>query len=570
MTSYSFIKKYIFSMDHKVIGKQYLITSFVMALIGGLLALYIRLQLGWPKVNFGFMTALFPSGFENGILKPEFYIGLVTIHGTIMVFFFLSLALISGFGNYIVPLQIGARDMASPFLNMLSYWVVVPSCLLMLISLYVEGGPAASGWTAYPPLSAVKSAISGSRTGQTLWLISMALFIISFTLGGLNFITTVLAFRSKGLYFSRLPLFCWAIFLVSIIGLLSFPPLTAGAIMLLFDRHFQTSFFLPEKLYIGGKLISSSAGGSPLLWQHLFWFLGHPEVYVLMLPSLALAGDIISVFAKKRIFGYNIIYGCFIIITVLSFIVWGHHMYTSGMNPFLGKFFAITTLLISIPSGVIVFCILATLYKSNITLTTPMLFALAIISLFIVGGLGGLYLASTPTDIFFHDTYFVVGHFHLIMAGAAIFGIFAGTYYWFPKMFGKYMNETLGKIHFYFTFIPYYLTFLPMQYLGMKGMLRRVYDPTTYEYIKPFQSLNIFISIFAIVLISAQLLFAFNFFWSIKYGRKAPANAWNANTLEWQTESPPPEHNWEKLPLVYRDPYDYSPQTRTGIPQTTP
>lgn len=539
----SFLKRNIFSMDHKVIGKQYLITSFFMALIGGLLALYIRLQLGWPKINFRIMGNLFPGGFENGVLKPDFYIGLVTIHGTIMVFFFLSLALISGFGNYIIPLQIGARDMASPLLNMLSYWIIIPSCLLMLISLYVEGGPAASGWTAYPPLSAVKSAISGSGAGQTIWLISMALFIVSFTLGGLNFVTTILAFRTKGLHFSRLPLFCWAIFLVSIIGLLSFPPLTAGAIMLLFDRHFQTSFFLPEKLYIGGKLISSVGGGSPLLWQHLFWFLGHPEVYVLMLPSLALAVDIISVFAKKRVFGYNIIYGSFIIITALSFIVWGHHMYTSGMNPFLGKFFAVTTLLISIPSGIIVFCILATLYKSNITLTTPMLFALAIISLFIAGGLGGLYLAATPTDIFFHDTYFVVGHFHLIMAGAAIFGIFAGTYYWFPKMFRKYMNETLGKIHFYCTFIPYYLTFLPMQYLGIKGMLRRVYDPTTYEYTKPFQSINTFISISAIILISAQLLFVFNFFWGIKYGKKAPANAWNANTLEWQTDLPPPNHH---------------------------
>ena len=556
----SFIRKYIFSMDHKVIGIQYFITAMVMGVIAGLLAMLIRMQLGWPGAEHSLLAKILPAGFSPQVatMRPEFYAMLFTMHGTLMVFFVLSTAPVSGFGNFLIPLQIGARDMAFPFLNMLSYWTFLTGCIIILSSFFVTGGAAAAGWTAYPPLSALREAIPGSMLGQTLWIIGMVFFIASFTMGGLNFVTTILNLRTRGLKFSRLPMMMWVMFCVGIVGLLSFPALTAAAIMLLFDRHFGTSFFLPSGIVLSNHHMPNQ-GGSPLLWQHLFWFLGHPEVYILMLPAMGITSDVITVFARKPLFGYKAMVGATIAISTLSFLVWGHHMFVSGMNPYLGMAFAVFTLLIAVPSAVKVFNWLATLWRANIHFTTPMLFALGVVSLFISGGLSGIWLGQQPIDIQVHDTYFVVGHFHLIMAGAALFGVFAGTYFWFPKMFGRMMNETLGKIHFWLTIVTYYLTFFPMYYLGLHGHMRRIYDPTQYSFLKPLQGWNHLISLSAFVLGAAQFIFFFNFFWSLFKGKKAGPNPWKANTLEWTTTSPAPHGNWEgDLPVVYRWPYDYS------------
>ena len=559
-----FIWRYIFSYDHKVIGIQYYFTALFMGLVAGLLAMLVRLNLAWPGEQWSFLSGIFPGGF----ISPEGYIALFTMHGTLMVFFFLSLAPVSGFGNFLIPLQIGARDMAFPFLNMLSYWTIVPGCLIMLSSFFVKGGAAASGWTAYPPLSAVEEAIPGSGLGQTLWIIGMVFFIASFTMGGLNFTTTILNLRAKGMSMMRLPLTIWALFLVSILGLLAFPALTAGAIMLLFDRHLGTSFFLPTGLYVGDTLLSN-VGGTPLLWQHLFWFMGHPEVYILMLPAMGFTSDIIANFSRKPIFSYRIMVLAMMAIGVLSFMVWGHHMFVSGMSPYLGMAFSVSTIIIAIPSAIKVFNWLATLWGARIRLATPMLFALGILSLFIVGGLSGIFLASPATDIPLHDTYFVVAHFHFIMAGASLFGLFAATYYWFPKMFGRMMNETLGRAHFWLTFIAYYTTFFPMHFLGMGGMVRRIYDPTVYEYLQPMQSVNIFMTMSAFVLGASQLIFVVNLFWSLARGKRATENPWEANTLEWTTASPPPHGNWgDRDPSVHRWPYDYSFRGRDFVPQT--
>ncbi len=555
----SFLRRYIFSLDHKVIGIQYYLTALFMMLVAGLLAMLIRIQLAWPQAAQPWLHKILPGLYDpNGIMRPEYYPMLFTMHGTLMVFFVMSTAPVSGFGNFLIPLQIGARDMAFPFLNMMSYWTFFVGCLVMLASFFVAGGAAAAGWTAYPPLSALREAIPGSQWGQTLWIVGMVFFIASFTMGGLNFVTTILNLRTRGMSMFRLPLTIWAMFCVAVLGLLSFPALTAGAIMLLFDRHFGTSFFVPSGIVIADKL-TSHQGGSPLLWQHLFWFLGHPEVYILMLPAMGFASDIISVFARKPIFSYRAMVYAILAISTLSFLVWGHHMFVSGMSPYLGMAFAIFTLLIAVPSAVKVFNWLATLWRAKIHFTTPMLFALGIVSLFISGGLSGIWLGQAPIDIQVHDTYFVVAHFHLIMAGAALFGVFAATYYWFPKMFGRMMNETLGKLHFWLTFVTYYLTFFPMHFLGLRGMMRRIYDPTQYDLFKPLQPINELISISAFVLGAAQLIFVFNFVWSIFRGKKADRNPWRANTLEWTTESPAPHGNWRgPLPVVYRGPYEYS------------
>jgi cytochrome c oxidase subunit 1 len=567
-----FWRRYIFSLDHKVIGKQYLFTSFIVGALAGVLAMMIRLNLAWPEHPWPFLAKIFPHGFDSDVMKPEFYAALFTMHGTLMVFFFLSTALMGGFGNFLIPLQIGAQDMAFPFLNMLSYWTFVPGVLIMFASFFLKNGPAEAGWTSYPPLSAVQTAIPGSDMGQTFWIIGMAFFIASFTMGGLNFVTTILNMRVKGMTMMRLPLTTWAIFMVAILGILAFPALTAAVIMLLLDRHFGTSFYLPAGLYISGQVLPNK-GGNPLLWQHLFWFLGHPEVYILMLPSMGFASDILSTFCRKPIFGYPAMVGAIFAIGALSFFVWGHHMFVSGMNPYLGMFFTINTMIIALPSAVKTFNWLATLWGAKIRPASPFLFAVGIVSLFITGGLSGIFLGMAAPDIQLHDTYFVISHFHFVMAGAALFGIFGGTIYWFPKMFGRMMNETLAKIHFWLTFITYYCTFYPMMYLGLHGMMRRLYDPMQYPWLKPLQPINVFISISAFLLGASQLIFVFNFFWSMFFGPKASNNPWNANGMEWTTSSPPPAENWDgPVPEVHRWPYDYSypGAPKDYLPQTVP
>ncbi len=568
----SFISKYIFSFDHKMIGKQYFTLAMIMGFIGGILAVLIRLQLGFPSKPWPFLENLFPVGMASGIMTPEFYVSLFTMHGTIMVFFLLSLLPVSGFGNFLIPLQIGARDMAFPFLNMLSFWTVVPGAIIILISFFVEGGAAASGWTAYPPLSAIRSAIPGSGAGQTLWLIGMIFFVASFTMGGLNFVVTILNLRTKGLRMMRMPLTTWAQFVVGILGLLSFPALAAGAILLTFDRSLGTSFFLPAGIFIGDTLMPHE-GGTPLLWQHLFWFLGHPEVYIIMLPAMGFTSDVLATFCRRPIFGYRSMVYAIMAIGTLSFLVWGHHMFVSGMSPFLGSLFVVTTLAIAVPSAVKAFNWLFTIAKAKIRFTTAALFALAVVSLFVTGGLTGIFLGTNATDIQLHDTYFVVGHFHFIMAGAGLFGAFAAVYFWYPKMFGRKLNERIGKIHFWITFLAYYAVFFPMHYLGVAGMMRRIYDPNVYEYLQPLQPVNLFITISAFVLFAGQLLFLWNYFSSMRRGAPATGNPWDAAGLEWSTPAKPGHGNWEgDIPEVHRWPYDYSrpDRKRDFIPQWEP
>ncbi len=531
------LARYVFSLDHRVIGLQYLMTAMGLALVGGLLALLVRIQIAWPDHDFGFVARMLPQGFDEGIMKPEFYAALFTMHGTIMIFFVLSAALIGGFGNFLIPLQVGARDMAFPRLNALSYWIYALSSVVILSSFFAPSGAAASGWTAYPPLSVLKGAIPGSNLGQDLWLVAMALFIVSFTLGGLNFLATILALRRPDLSLMDLPLFTWSMLFVATLGLLAFPSLTAASLMLLLDRHAGTSFFMPMGLVLSGEVVPGG-GGSPLLWQHLFWFLGHPEVYILMLPSLGLTSDLFSVFTGRRVFGYRSMVYAMAFISGMSFLVWGHHMFVSGMSPFLGSAFAVTTTLIAVPSGVKVFNWMATLWNRPLRLSTPMLWALGIFSLFVTGGLSGIWLGQTQIDIQLHDTAFVVGHFHIIMAGAALFGVFAGVHYWFPLFFGRLMDERLGRAHFFLTFVFYYATFFPMHLAGLRGQVRRVYDPYQYEYLKPLASMNAFITWAAVLLAVTQLLFFFNFFRSLRAGTRAGSNPWGAGTLEWSEPGP--------------------------------
>jgi len=555
-THQGFLRRYVFSTDHKVIGIQYIATGFAMALIGGLLAMLIRLQLGWPGRSWPLLEKLFPQGMLGGIMAPEFYLALVTMHGTIMVFFFISYVLVSGFGNYLVPLQIGARDMAFPFLNMLSYWIGLVAALVALGSFWAEGGAAAAGWTAYPPLSAVASAVPGSQLGQTLWLLSMALFIASFTMSGLNIIATVLCLRAPGMSFGRVPLTTWSYFVSAVIGVLAFPPLTAAAVMLLLDRHLGTSFFLPSGLVVAGEHLTNQ-GGTPLLWQHLFWFLGHPEVYVLILPALGIVFDVLAPFTRKPIFGYRITTLCYLAIAGLSLIVWGHHMFVSGMSPFSGEYFSLVTLLITIPSAIIGVNMLGSVFGGALRLTTPMLFALGLIAFFGVGGFGGLFLGNATADIQLHDTYFVVGHFHFMIGGVTLLATFAAVYFWFPKMFGRRLNEPLGKLHFWFTVVPFYTVFLSQHFVGLAGMPRRYYAFIDYQFLEPVRHWNLIITMAAFTLGAAQLLFAGNVAWSLARRRTAEANPWRAATLEWTAASPPPHGNFVEPPVVYRWPYEY-------------
>ncbi len=554
----TFVTKYIFSQDHKMISKQYLITGLFMGFIGIAMSLLFRLQLAWPDHKFTAYEIFLGKWGQDGVMDPNVYLALVTIHGTIMVFFVLTAGLSGTFSNLLIPLQIGARDMASGFLNMISYWLFFLSSIIMVISLFVEAGPANAGWTIYPPLSALPQAIPGSGAGMTLWLVSMAIFIASSLLGSLNYIVTVLNLRTKGMSMTRLPLTVWSFLLTAIIGVVSFPVLLSAALMLIMDRSFGTSFFLSD-IYIAGEVLHNQ-GGSPVLFEHLFWFLGHPEVYIVILPAMGMVSEIMATNARKPIFGYRAMITSMLAIAFLSTIVWGHHMFVSGMNPFLGSVFTFTTLLIAIPSAVKAFNWITTLWKGNLQMNPAMLFSIGFVSTFISGGLTGIILGDSALDINVHDTYFVVAHFHLVMGISALLGLFAGVYHWFPKMFqGRMINKNLGFIHFWLTIIGAYGVFFPMHFIGMAGLPRRYYTNTNFPYFDDLTDINVVMTIFAFIAAAGQVIFLYNFFRSIFYGKKGPKNPWKSNTLEWTAEVKHIHGNWDgPIPHVYRGPYDYS------------
>jgi cytochrome c oxidase subunit 1 len=557
-----FIRTYIFSTDHKMIAKQFLTVSLVFLVLGGLLAGLVRWQLGFPGQPIPLIGNLLPETMApGGIILPEFYNSLVTMHATFMIFFAIMPLTAGVFGNLLIPLQIGAADMAFPRLNMLSFWLVVPAGFTMLASFFVEGGAAGAGWTSYAPLSA-SGEYTGVYMGQILWLVSLIILGFSSLTGAVNYISTVINMRAPGMTWFRIPLPTWALFITAWLLLLAIPILTGALIMLLFDQTLGTGFFNPAH------------DGQPLLWQHLFWFFGHPEVYILILPSMGLVSEVISNRSRKPIFGYHAMVLALIAIAFLGWIVWGHHMFMSGMNPMLGSTFMMTTIVIAVPSAIKVFNWLGTVWKGDVHLDTPMLHALSFVAMFIIGGLSGIFMASTPVDIYIHDTYFIVAHIHYVLFGGSLFGIFAGLTFWFPKMFGKMQNEALGKIHWALTFALYNLAFWPMHNLGVQGHMRRIYDPNQYEFLQPLQPMNTFITWAVFALIASQAIFAFNYLWSILKGRKAEQNPWKSNTLEWTAApSPPPHGNFPGgPPVVYRGPYEYSsPESDTDyLPQNTP
>ncbi|HEX8141876.1 MAG TPA: cbb3-type cytochrome c oxidase subunit I [Pyrinomonadaceae bacterium] len=571
----SFIRKYIFSIDHKVIGIQYLLLALVSVFVGMFLSILMRMRLTWPDQQWPGLSALFPLGAKGGVMLPEFYLSLVTMHGTMMVFFVLTTAPQGGFGNYFLPIQIGADDMAFPNLNMLSFWVTLLGFLALVTAIFVEGttpvaglfgvkpsgtiGPI-GGWTAYPPLSALGArAGPGQGMGMNLWIISIAIFCVASLLGALNFITTLLNMRARGMSLMRMPLTCWAWFTTAVLALLAFPVLLGGGILLLLDRVAETSFFIPGGLVVSDTLLTNHKGGSPILWQHLFWFFGHPEVYIAILPGMGATSHILATFARKPVFGYRAMVFAMFGIGLLGFFVWGHHMFLSGMSPYSGMAFSVLTLSIGVPSAIKTFNWLGTLWGGKIRFQTPMLYAIGFVSLFVAGGITGLVLGQTSLDLPMHDTYFVLAHFHLVMGVAAIFGMFAGTAFWFPKMFGRMMSESLGKIHFWLTFVGVYCIFVPMHIMGIVGMPRRYAQFTEYEFLKTLHPLVLFVTIAVIITAFAQLIFLFNFIWSMFKGEKAGDNPWEATTLEWAIPSPPPHDNFAGIPpVVYRGPYEYS------------
>lgn len=568
----TFITKYIFSTDHKMIAKQYLISGLIMGIIGVTMSILFRLQIAWPEESFGIFKFLLGEKFApDGVMRNDIYLALVTIHGTIMVFFVLTAGLSGTFSNLLIPLQIGARDMASGFMNMLSYWMFFISCVIMLSSLFVESGPASAGWTIYPPLSALPQAIPGSGLGMTLWLVSMAIFIASSLMGSLNYIVTVINLRTKGMSMTRLPLTVWTFFVTAIIGVVSFPVLLSAALLLIFDRSFGTSFYLSD-IFISGEVLHYQ-GGSPVLFEHLFWFLGHPEVYIVILPAMGIVSEIMATNSRKPIFGYRAMIASVLAIAFLSTIVWAHHMFVSGMNPFLGSVFTFTTLLIAIPSAVKAFNWITTLWKGNLQMNPAMLFSIGMVSTFISGGLTGIILGDSTLDINVHDTYFVVAHFHLVMGISALYGFFAGVYHWFPKMYGRMMNKNLGYVHFWVTAICAYGVFYPMHFIGMAGLPRRYYTNSAFPLFDELADVNVLITVFAVVGAIFQVVFFWNFFHSMFYGKKATQNPWKSTTLEWTT---PVEHihgNWPgELPEVHRWAYDYNKpgHDEEFIPQTVP
>ena len=542
-----FIRKWVFSLDHKVIGLQYFFLALAAVFVGMFLSLLMRIHLIWPGAVLPFL----------GEIKPETYLSLLTMHGTIMVFFVLTTAPQGGFGNYFLPIQIGAPDMAFPVLNMLSFWTTFLGFIVLLAAFVVTGGAPLHGWTGYAPLSALQSAGPGEGLGADLWITSIAIFCIGALMGALNFITTTLDMRAKGMTMMRMPLTVWAWFITAILGLLAFGVLLSAGILLLMDRNLGTSFFVPLGT-VNGQL-TGHKGGSPLLWQHLFWFFGHPEVYIAILPAMGLCSQLLSVFSRKPIFGYKAMVYAMLSIGFLGFMVWGHHMFMSGMSPYSAFAFSIMTMGIGVPSAIKTFNWLGTLWGGRIRFTSPMLFAIGFVSLFVTGGISGPFLAQPVLDIYLHETYFVIAHFHLIMGVASIFGIFAATYYWFPKMFGKMMSEPLGKLHFWLTFIGAYAIFMPMHYYGMAAGLRRYSQSTEVVYILKLLPLQRFITFAAFITIASQFIFLFNLFWSMAKGKKAADNPWEATTLEWITATPPPHDNFGgQTPVVHNGPYEYS------------
>jgi len=555
----SFVRKYIFSTDHKIIGIQFLLMSLVFLFVGGLLAMLVRWQQGFPNEPIPGGGVLPETMAPGGILLPEFYNSLVTMHGTFMVFFAIMPLLVGVFGNYLIPLKIGAPDMAFPRLNMWSFWIAVPAGTLMLAGFFVEGGHAAAGWTSYAPLSAV-SEYSGVSAGQKIWLLSIAILGLSSILGATNYITTVVNLRAPGMTWFRLPLSIWALFITAILVLLAIPILSGAAIMLFFDQTLGTHFF------------DATGGGQPLLWQHLFWYFGHPEVYILILPAMGMVSDIIANGSRKPVFGYHSMVYAIIAIAFLGWIVWGHHMFQSGMNPTLGTGFMISTLLIAVPSAIKVFNWMGTMWEGNLRFHVPMLHGIAFVTMFVIGGLSGIFMASTPVDIYIHDTYFIVAHIHYVLFGGSLFAIFGAVTFWYPKMFGRLMNPFWGKVHWALTFVFFNCTFFPMHTLGVYGHMRRIYDPTQYEFLKPLMGLNKFITISALLLFASQIIFVVNFVWGWFWGAKAGNNPWEDNGLEWTLPSPPAHGNFATVPIVHHGPYEFSAPgvTEDYLPQNHP
>jgi cytochrome c oxidase subunit 1 len=556
--AHTWLTKYVFSQDAKVIAIQYSLTATAIGLVALVLSWLMRLQLA------------FPGTFS--LIQSENYYQFITMHGMIMVIYLLTALFLGGFGNYLIPLMVGARDMAFPYVNMLSYWVYLLAVLILVAGFFAPGGPTGAGWTLYPP-QAILSGTPGHEWGIILMLVSLILFIIGFTMGGLNYVVTVLQCRTRGMTLMRLPLTVWGIFTATVMALLAFPALFVGCVMMTLDRLLGTSFFMPTMVE-QGQLLKYS-GGSPILFQHLFWFFGHPEVYIVALPAFGIVSDLISTHARKNIFGYRMMVWAIVGIGALSFIVWAHHMYISGMDPYFGFFFATTTLIIAVPTAIKVYNWVLTLWKGDIHLTLPMLFALGFIVTFVNGGLTGLFLGNVVVDVPLSATLFVVAHFHMVMGVAPIFVVFGGIYHWYPKVTGRMLDDTMGRIHFWVTFLGAYAIFFPMHYLGLLGVPRRYYELGETAFIPPSAaSLNVFITVAALIVGAAQVVFVFNLVWSLSRGKEAGGNPWRATTLEWQTPRTPPGHgNWGKeLPVVYRWAYDYSVPgaAQDFVPQNQP
>ena len=552
------LTRYVFSRDHKVIGMQYVMLAIVAGFFGMLLSLLMRAHLVWPEAAWPLLEWFFPDGASGGVITPELYLALMTMHGTIMVFFVLTTASQSGFGNYFLPLQIGADDMAFPTLNMLSFWVTAAGFVVLLGAVVFAGGGPISGWTAYPPLSAVgEVAGPGLGLGQVIWILSIALFCVASLLAAINFIVTTVQLRAPGLAMMRMPVTCWGWFATGVMSLLAFAVLLAGGVLLL-DHVAGTAFFIPGGLIVSDRVIERG-GGSPILWQHLLWFFGHPEVYIIIVPGIGVISHVIAVMARKPVFCYKAVIWALGVLSTLGFFVWGHHMFVSGMNPFSGFPFSLLTIAISIPAGVLAITWLGTLWRGTIQFKTPILFALGFVSYFVTGGVGGLFLGQTGLDLYLHDTYFVVGHFHLIMGMGAIFATFTATYFWFPKIYGRLMDEGLGKIHFWLTFVGGYLVFVTMHLQGFSGHPRRYPDTLTFDFLRPMDPVHLFITVASLMLAAAQFIFLFNFIWSRRRGKVADRNPWQATTLEWTAPSPPPHDNFGgEQKVVYRAAYDYS------------